>query len=51
MRIGKTGEVYLLNAEGIYQTTPRFGGAIMETCTIPHGALPRRHPIRVLEQD
>ena len=27
---GKTGEVYLLNREGIYQTTPRFHGRIME---------------------
>ncbi|MFH1999955.1 MAG: ATP-binding protein [Planctomycetota bacterium] len=28
--IGKTGEVYLLNQEGLYQTTPRFRGEIME---------------------
>ena len=28
--IGKTGEVYLLNAEGVFQTSPRFGGKIME---------------------
>ena len=27
--IGKTGEVYLLNREGIYQTSPRFSGRIM----------------------
>ena len=26
---GKTGDVYLLNAEGVFQTTPRFGGKIM----------------------
>jgi two-component system, NtrC family, sensor kinase len=30
VRIGKSGEVYLLNTEGIYQTSPRFRGAIME---------------------
>jgi two-component system NtrC family sensor kinase len=30
VRIGKTGEVYLVNEDGIYQTTPRFGGKIME---------------------
>ena len=30
VRIGKTGEVYLVNNAGIYQTNPRFDGAIME---------------------
>ena len=30
VRIGKTGEVYLLNREGIFQTSPRFSGRIME---------------------
>ena len=35
VRIGKTGEVYLLNAEGIYQTTPRFHGNIMEKSQQP----------------
>lgn len=30
VKIGKTGEVYLLNKEGLYQTTPRFRGKIME---------------------
>jgi len=30
VRIGKTGEVYLVNQKGIFQTTPRFGGRIME---------------------
>jgi two-component system, NtrC family, sensor kinase len=29
VHIGKTGEVYLLNAQGIYQTKPRFSGDIM----------------------
>lgn len=29
-RLGKTGEVFLVNREGIYQTTPRFEGQIME---------------------
>lgn len=29
-KIGKTGEVYLLNQEGVLQTTPRFSGKIME---------------------
>lgn len=30
VRIGYTGEVYLLNQEGVFQTSPRFGGKIME---------------------
>jgi two-component system NtrC family sensor kinase len=29
VKIGDTGEVYLLNKEGIFQTTPRFSGTIM----------------------
>ncbi|MCD4722860.1 MAG: GHKL domain-containing protein [Desulfobacula sp.] len=29
VRIGKTGDVYILNSEGIYQTTPGSGGQIM----------------------
>ena len=30
VRIGNTGEVCLVNREGIYQTTPRFHGQIMD---------------------
>ena len=30
VRIGETGEVYLVNDRGVYQTTPRFGGKIMD---------------------
>lgn len=29
VHIGQTGEVYLLNQEGVYQTSPRFSGTIM----------------------
>ena len=35
VRIGRTGEVYLLNREGVYQTTPRLRGNIMEKTTLP----------------
>lgn len=38
VRIGKTGEVYLLNTEGIYQTTPRLHGDIMEKTQLPMAA-------------
>lgn len=30
VRIGRTGEVYLVNPEGVFQTSPRFSGTIME---------------------
>lgn len=30
LRIGKTGEAYLLNSEGVFQTERRSGGALME---------------------
>jgi two-component system NtrC family sensor kinase len=49
VRIGKTGEVYLLNREGIFQTAPRFKGKIMEPAPYP---LTPFHPgiqIRILE--
>lgn len=29
-RVGKTGEVVLVNAEGVFQTSPRFSGKLME---------------------
>jgi len=37
VRIGKTGEVYLLNRAGVYQTSPRFKGKIMEKAPEPVG--------------
>ncbi len=33
--IGKTGEVFLLNPEGVYQTAPKQGGKIMERSDLP----------------
>jgi two-component system NtrC family sensor kinase len=35
VRIGRTGEVYLVNAEGYYQTSPRLAGKIMERTNMP----------------
>jgi two-component system, NtrC family, sensor kinase len=35
MRIGRTGEVYLLNEEGFYQTPPRLGGDVMAKASLP----------------
>ena len=35
--IGRTGEVFLVNGNGIYQTTPRYSGRIMESASMPMG--------------
>jgi two-component system, NtrC family, sensor kinase len=35
VRIGKTGEVFLLNEEGVYQTSPRADAAIMDKSSFP----------------
>ncbi len=34
VRIGETGEVYLVNRQGIFQTSPKFSGKIMEKSTV-----------------
>jgi two-component system NtrC family sensor kinase len=49
VRIGKTGEVYLLNREGIFQTSPRFSGKIMEKAPFPMEPFHEGTQIRVLE--
>lgn len=35
VKMGATGDAYLSNQEGILQTTPRFGGKILEKATLP----------------
>ncbi|MDO9109027.1 MAG: ATP-binding protein [Desulfatirhabdiaceae bacterium] len=46
--IGRTGEVFLVNGKGIYQTTPRYRGQIMESASMPMG---ESHPgIRVRQE-
>lgn len=37
-RVGKTGEVFLVNTEGLFQTSPRFSGKIMEKAPFPVGS-------------
>jgi len=49
--IGKTGEVYLLNQEGIFQTSPRFSGKIMEKAPFPVESIHKGTKIRILESD
>ena len=34
-KFGQTGEVFLVNREGVYQTVPRFQGRIMEPAQLP----------------
>jgi len=51
VRIGKTGEVYLLNEEGIYQTSPRFTGKIMERAAMPLEPVHEGIKIQVVEPD
>jgi two-component system NtrC family sensor kinase len=51
VRIGKTGEVYLLNKEGVYQTSPRFGGRIMEKAPFRAGPVHDNIEISALKPD
>jgi two-component system NtrC family sensor kinase len=49
VRIGQTGQAYLLNAEGILQTRPRLSGAIMEKSTYPMGPYHEGPRVRTLD--
>jgi two-component system NtrC family sensor kinase len=49
VRIGQTGQVYLLNAEGLFQTSPRSLAAIMDKSTYPMEPYHEGLRIRYLE--
>jgi two-component system NtrC family sensor kinase len=49
VRIGKTGEVYLLNDQGIYQTSPRLSGEIMGKSAYPMGPDHEGIQVRMLD--
>jgi two-component system NtrC family sensor kinase len=55
VRIGKTGQAYLLNTEGVFQTSPRMSGAIMEKSSYPmesyHGGIQIRSLERMKDAD
>ena len=51
VRIGKTGEVYLLNEEGLYQTQPRLHGEIMSRADFPMEPYHEGTKIRIFEAD
>jgi two-component system NtrC family sensor kinase len=50
VRIGNTGEVYLLNEEGYYQTSPRVSGKIMERADMPLEPFHEGIKVRVVEK-
>ncbi|MGB5158418.1 sensor histidine kinase [Desulfobacterium sp. N47] len=49
VKMGKTGEVYLSNQEGILQTTPRYSGKIMEKAPLPAEFFHEESGIGILE--
>jgi two-component system NtrC family sensor kinase len=49
VRIGKTGEVYLINEEGFFQTSPRFTGRIMDRAPIPLEPFHEGIKVRIVE--
>lgn len=46
VQIGRTGEVYLVNKEGVFQTSPRFSYSIMET--VPFDVPPLHEGIKTV---
>ncbi|MEW6615571.1 MAG: cache domain-containing protein [Thermodesulfobacteriota bacterium] len=51
VNIGKTGEVYLLNRGGFFQTSPRFSGKIMEKAPFPIEPFHEDTKIRIVESN
>lgn len=49
VKLGETGEVFLLNGEGLYQTSPRFGGKIMDASPLPVASFAGDGGVRILE--
>ncbi|MDF1590297.1 MAG: ATP-binding protein [Desulfobacterales bacterium] len=50
VRIGNTGEVYLLNTKGIFQTSPRFSGKIMDKAPTPIESFREGINVRIIEK-
>lgn len=49
VKIGKTGEVYLVNQEGVFQTHPRFRGKIMDKASLPVQAFHEGTVIQIIQ--
>jgi two-component system, NtrC family, sensor kinase len=50
VRIGRSGEVYLLNEDGFYQTSPRLGGKIMGKADMPLEPFHEGIKVRITEK-
>lgn len=48
VKIGKTGEAYLLNQSGLFQTRPRFRGRIMEKAPLAIGEFRKDSGIEII---
>ena len=49
IKLGNTGEVFLVNRIGLYQTNSRFGGKIMEKCPLPIETFDGESGVKILE--
>ena len=47
----RTGEVFLLNSQGFYQTAPRSGGKILEKANLPMERFSKENGIEILDSD
>lgn len=51
VKIGRSGEVFLLNEDGVYQTSPRFGGKIMMKSSFDMDIFSGESGVRLLESE
>ncbi len=51
VRMGKTGEAYIVNSAGIFQTERRSGGELMEKDNEPIATEPRYHGVKTFISD
>jgi two-component system, NtrC family, sensor kinase len=49
IKLGDSGEVFILNEEGVYQTSPRSGAKIMEKSYLPMEILDAESGVRILQ--
>ncbi|MCE5336292.1 MAG: two-component sensor histidine kinase [Desulfobacteraceae bacterium] len=49
VKMGKTGEIYLVNRQGVLQTTPRFGGGILDKAPLPMELFTEKDGVLVLD--
>ncbi|MFZ2445668.1 MAG: ATP-binding protein [Syntrophobacteraceae bacterium] len=49
VKMGGTGEVFLVNQAGVLQTSPRFGGKILDKVDLPMDMFSEQSGVRILE--